>query len=233
MTVSAYEQARQVGFDALLARAAGGDASSWAALGAVHEHGMIVLSALNRRLRVDLAQREVWVEDADGGPVPAGSDLAATPPRAVGTRARAAWAVLALHYACAGDVAPDAREVSFSHFADCRSYLAVFGKRIVGRFLATAGRTDPEFARRSESVGGVRLPGSGVRYQFHVLPRVPIAIVRYEGDAELAPGASVVYRADAERLLPAEDRVVAAELLLDALAGKLMGETEVPHERRL
>lgn len=60
--------------------------------------------------------------------------------------------------------------------------------------------------------------------RFAVFPRVPIAFFRFEGDTELAAGASVVYQADAEFLLPAEDRVVAAELLLDALAGKPLAE---------
>jgi hypothetical protein len=62
-------------------------------------------------------------------------------------------------------------------------------------------------------------------YRFDVFPRVPITIVRYEGDEEVAAGASIVYRADAGQLLPAEDRVVAAELLLDALAGKPVTES--------
>ena len=171
--------------------------------------GAIRLPVLNRRLCVDLERCLVWVYEAG--------------------RARAAWAVLAVHYLCADGFMPDPRPVSFGYFQDCRSYLDVFGKRITQRFLATAGRTAAEFIRLAERAGGTRLPGSGTGYRFDVFPRVPIAIVRYEGDDELSPGASVVYRADAERLLPAEDRVVAAEVLLDQLAGKPMDETGGSH----
>jgi len=64
------------------------------------------------------------------------------------------------------------------------------------------------------------IPGGMTGYRFEVFPRVPITIVRYEGDDELGPGAGVIYRMDAEHLLPAEDRVVIAELLLDVLSGR-------------
>lgn len=164
--------------------------------------GIVRLPALNRQLCIALESRCVQVESF--GP------------------ARSAWAVLAVHYLCAADLVPDAREVSFGDFPDCRSYLSVFGKRITGRFLATSGRSAPQFAQAAATCGGVCVPGSAIGFRFDLFPRFPITILRYEGDDEIRPGASVVYRADAERLLPAEDRVVAAELLLDALAGKPM-----------
>ena len=205
-----YDQALQLGFATLLAR--GPDAAALLALGACAEPGAISLPVLNRTFRVNLARREVQVASAG--------------------RARPAWAVLVVHYLCADAVAPDGREVSFGYFSDCRSYLSVFGQRIVGRFLATTGRTAAQFAQRSDQLGGTRRPAPGLRYRFDLLPRVPLDLVRYEGDAEMDPGASVLYRADAERLLPAEDRVVAAELLLDTLAGKPMTENGGPDEGR-
>ena len=203
-----YDRALQAGFDAL--RAAPPTPDKLAALGAsLVSASVIRLPALGCGLEIDLGRRTVGVEQA--GP------------------ARPVWAVLAVHYLIAADVAPDSREVSFSCFPDCQSYLSVFGKRIVGRFLATTGRSTPSFEQAAAQVAGTRLPGPGIRYRFEVMPRVPVVIVRYEGDSEIAPGAGVLYRADAERLLPAEDRVVAAELLLDALGGKPMTETGGRH----
>jgi hypothetical protein len=195
-----YEQALQLGLQALADRSL--SETDLHALGAALDAGRIRLPVLQRHLLIDLDARAVWVEGAG--------------------RARTTWAVLAVHYLCAGPVAPDEREVSFSQFADCRSYVSVFGKRIVGRFLATAGRTAEQFGELSARVGAERLPGPGARYRFALLPHVPIVIVRYEGDDEVGPGATVLYRADIEQRLPAEDRVVAAELLLDALSGKPM-----------
>jgi hypothetical protein len=88
------------------------------------------------------------------------------------------------------------------------------------------------FAQVAAQCGGVKVPGSGTGYRFDIFPRVPVTIIRYDGDDEIRPGASVLYRADAERLLPAEDRVVAAELLLDALAGKPMRENGGSNDQR-
>lgn len=195
-----YATALQMGFDVL--HSAPPSLSRLAFLGAIRDADCIRLPALDGNLVVDLAAREVTV--ANSGP------------------ARAVWAVLAVHYLCAAECELDPREVSFGYFNDCRSYLTVFGKRIVGRFLATTGRTGEQFRHTAERIAGTRMPPPGMGYRFDVFPRVPVTIVLHEGDSEIASGASVVYRADVERLLPAEDRVVAAELLLDALAGKTM-----------
>ena len=205
-----YELALQRGLDALQNFAWTLDRCE--ALGIEEVEGILRLPALGRILCVDLAQRCVRVDDE--------------------APARAAWGVLAAHYLCAEQLAPDPRGVSFSDFPDCRSYLSVFGKRITGRFLATAGRTEPRFVQAAEALGGHKVSGAGVGYGFAVFPRVPISIVRYDGGDEFPPGASVIYRADIESLLPAEDRVVAAELLLDALAGKPMTENGGPSAQR-
>ena len=199
-----YDQALQRGLGTLCSRVPSPERLQ--SLGATRRAGTICLPALNRHLCVDLDQRCVRIEGA-------------------GT-ARSEWAVLAVHYLCAENLAPATHEVSFSFFQDCQSYLSVFGKRITARFLATAGRTPEGFIQLGEIIGGTRIPGAGIAYRFNLLPRVPITLIRYEGDAEIPAGASILYRADAERLLPAEDRVVAAELLLDTLAGKTMTKKE-------
>ncbi|MEI6564079.1 MAG: DUF3786 domain-containing protein [bacterium] len=198
-----YDQALQRGLDTLNEHAPSpGRLNS---LGATLTGSTIRLPALNRHLSVDLEQRNVLVDGS--------------------FRARPVWAVLAVHYLCAENLDPDTREVSFSYFEDCHSYLSVFGKRITARFLATSGRTAEEFARLGEPFAAAKVHGSGTGYRFDVLPRVPITLIRYEGDDEVPAGASIIYRADAERLLPAEDRVVAVELLLDILSGKPMTES--------
>ena len=197
-----YELAFELGFEALLSGRPPDERLQ--ALGAARYGDVIRLPALHRYLLVDMDAHQVSVEE-DG-------------------RAKCAWAILALHHLCAEDVSSDAREVSLAHFADCRGYLDVFAKRIVARFVATAGRSEQQFVESSERLRAARLPGPAVGYRFDVFPRVPIAIVRYEGDEELRPGASVIYRADAAHLLPAEDRIVATELLLDTLCGKSMEE---------
>lgn len=71
-----------------------------------------------------------------------------------------------------------------------------------------------------------------LRMAFDVLPRVPIIIIRYEEDEDLGAGANVIYHADAAHLLPAEDRIVAAELVIDVLNGKQLAENGGVHAQR-
>jgi len=205
-----YDQALQQGLDTLRSRLPSPERLQ--SLGAILAGNTIRLPALDRILSIDLEQSRVLVDDS--------------------VRARPVWAILAVHYLCAENVTPDASEVSFSYFQDCRSYLSVFGKRITARFLATSGRSSQEFLRLGEQFTGTRIPSEGIGFCFNVLPRVPITLIRYEGDDEIPAGASIIYRADAERLLPAEDRVVAAEVLLDILSGKSMTESGGVYDRR-
>jgi hypothetical protein len=56
-------------------------------------------------------------------------------------------------------------------------------------------------------------------YYFKVFPRLPVMIVRFDGDGELPPGASFVYPDNAPALLPIEDVIVMSECLVDRLQG--------------
>lgn len=202
-----YETALKIAFDRLAARDLTRETLN--ALGVELVDGSFRVQALNSHLLVDPQARQVTVEGAG--------------------RARTSWALLVVHYLCAEDVTQDSREVSLAHFPSCRGYLAVFQKRIVGRFLATTGRSGEVFSNTSKAIGGevvnaLSMSSISQGFSFSVLPRITITIVRHEGDDEFGAGATVVYRADAERLLPAEDCIVAAELLLDTLAGKPMTE---------
>lgn len=125
-----YDRAFELGFNSL--RACPPSDERLAALGAAQIGKVIRLPVLDRYFLVDVSAREVTVED--------------------GGRARVGWAVLVLHYLCAGEVSFDGREVSLGHFSDCRGYIDVFAKRIIGRFLATVGRDADLFAERSEQL---------------------------------------------------------------------------------
>ncbi len=188
------------------------------ALGAVRREGMIQIPALTESLRIDLEGQDVFVAGGNSGarPMPVGH----------------AWALVALHHLCATDLSVDLHEVSLSEFTDCQGYVGVFAKRVIGRFLATSGRTREQFEAASLRTGGKRIAAPGVAFAFNVLPRVPIIVVWHAGDEELGAGASVIYQADAAHLLPAEDRIVAAELVIDVLNGKPLAENEGAHAQR-
>jgi len=197
-----YELAISIGFDALLAYEQ--TPERLATLGASRQDAVIRLPALDQHLLIDTAERAVRVEGHG--------------------EARHHWALLALHYLSAGDLTEDPRKVTLAHFPDARGYLSVYNKRIIGRFLGTVGRTDAGFRQAAERVGATPIAWSGACYRFDVFPRLPITFIRYDGDEESPPGANIVYRADAGRLLPAEDRIVVAEVIIEILSGKPLYE---------
>lgn len=180
------------------------------ALGAVRQEGLIRIPALAESLLIDLEGRDVFIAGGDSG--------------AQRMPVKPAWALVALHHLCAANLSVDAREISFSEFTDSQGYVGVFAKRVIGRFLATSGKTREQFEAASLRIGGKRSAGPGVAFAFNVLPRVPISVVWYAGDEDLGAGANVLYHADAGHLLPAEDRIVAAELVIDALNGKSLAD---------
>lgn len=203
-----YEQALCLAFERLQ-RERPSDAKL-RALGAVRQEGLIRIPALADSLLIDLDDQDVRVAGGNSGARhrPAGP----------------AWALMALHHLCAADLSVDSREVSLSEFTDCLGYVGVFARRVVGRFLATIGRTREQFETASLRIGGRHIAGPGVAFAFDVLPRVPILVVWHAGDEDLGAGANVIYHADAAHLLPAEDRIVAAELVIDVLNGKPLAE---------
>ena len=211
-----YELALHLAFERL--KRDGPSDAKLHALGAVRQEGMIRIPALAESLLIDLEGQDVFVAGGDSGE----------------RRARAghAWALVALHHVCAADLRVDSRAVSFSEFTDCQGYVGVFAKRVIGRFLATSGRTREQFEAASLRIGGKRIAAPGVACAFNVLPRVPIIVVWHAGDEDLGAGANVIYHADAAHLLPAEDRIVAAELVIDALNGKQIAENGGAHAQR-
>lgn len=197
-----YGRAYELGFDALTALPL--TAERQCALGVTVEGGAIYVPVFHHRLRVVPVEREVYLD--------------------TGGRVKRAWGLLALHYLSARELTLDTREVSLAHFDDCRGYLSVFNKRIISRFLATTGRSAAMFIERSEALRGTRRPGPGIGYRFSALPRIPITVIRHDDDEEFGADATVIYQADIAHLLPAEDRVVVVELLLEALGGKPIEE---------
>lgn len=197
-----YVQALELAFDAL--NAIKPSVQKLESLGARLDSTVIRLQLFDQEVVVDINKREVTLS--------------------TGRSVRIAWALLVLHYLTANDVSINPQEVSLAHFTDNRGYLEVFGKRIVNRFLKTIGITSERFIQVSNSHMGTLIPSTGLCYKFDLLPRVPIAIIRHDGDDEFGPGANVIYRADIENLLPAEDRIVAVELLLNTLSGASIDE---------
>ncbi|MCX5769453.1 MAG: DUF3786 domain-containing protein [Candidatus Hydrogenedentes bacterium] len=193
-----YELAVEQGYDRACAR----ESARLERLGAKSAGEQVfTLPVMNRTIVIDLAQRRMC-ESQTGAPV------------------GVAWEILILHYVDGPAVPPhsDAWR-SFADFADARGYERVYRERVINRLCRTVGRTRETFVEACIREGGIPVMSAEQTYYFKVFPRLPVMIVRFDGDGELPPGASFVYPDNAPALLPIEDVIVMSECLVDRLQG--------------
>jgi len=69
------------------------------------------------------------------------------------------------------------------------------------------------FRDAAASLGGVPLPLGDAAYAFSVLPKLPLAVVWWEGGEEFSPKAMVLFDAVAGRYLPTEGLAILGRLL--------------------
>ena len=133
------------------------------------------------------------------------------------------WTILVLHYLLAPVPAPPpVGVISFEEIPSARGYAGPYRGRVIGRFLATAGRDRATLSEAARALGGRPEPqeAGGLAFRFLMFPLVPVTVVWYEGDDELPPGAGFLYAGNVASILEVEDIVVMSERLVSRLDGK-------------
>ncbi len=92
------------------------------------------------------------------------------------------------------------------------------GNRLIKHF----GNDLEAFRRAGRAVGGMHLDIGDAGLSFDVLPRVPVAIVYWQGDEEFPPNAQLLFDASAPGYLPTD----AFAVLGSQLVGRLIKEAE-------
>ena len=99
-------------------------------------------------------------------------------------------------------------------------YIQPYTGRVLKRAAFTFGTRLAAFAAGAEKLGGKKLPRSDAGYEFQFLPGMFMQILIWEGDEEFPPNAQILY-SDNFTALAAEDRVVAADILIGAIKAKM------------
>lgn len=127
--------------------------------------------------------------------------------------------LILLHYLVRADGALLADQwAAYRELPDGRIYDLAFQRRGGLRLARVYGADAQAFRVASQTLGGERLTFGDAAYLFHMLPRVPMAVVLYLGDEEFGPAVNVLFDASAGHYLPAEDLAV----LGSVLAGRLI-----------
>ncbi len=152
----------------------------------------------------------------DGG----GRDRAAKEAVGPGENAHVSIAILLLHYLLTADGAPAAgRWATFRELPGGLFYAQAFAAHAEAALAATVAAdagagagsdgVDERIERWRENggrIGGVALDLADEALRFQALPRVPVAVLLWKGDAEFPAQAGVLFDASAHHYLPTEDR---------------------------
>jgi len=129
-----------------------------------------------------------------------------------------AFCLLTLHYLAHADGHPLAgRWVAFRELPDGLVYDGAFRARIEP-LLARAFFARPDrFTSAARALGGRPLAFGDAAFMFDAFPRLPMAVILYQGDDELPGAASVLFDGAAGHYLPTEDLAVLGGLLVGSL----------------
>jgi hypothetical protein len=128
--------------------------------------------------------------------------------------------ILLCHYLLhASGNPPTGDLITFRQIPDGHFYFDAFQRRARDPFLATFGRYPELFQRCAQMLGGRQTATGDVGLSFQVLPRIAIHLVIWKGDDEFPPEASILFDANIQHNLDAEDIAVLSGMLVYRLMG--------------
>lgn len=123
-----------------------------------------------------------------------------------------------LHYLITSDgIALRGQWVSFRDLPDARVYYPAFRAGSEALLLRRFGRDVAGLAAAARALGGRPAAMADHAYVFQVLPRLPIAVLLWEGDEEFPPEVRLLFDATAGNYLPTEDLAVIGRYLCQRL----------------
>lgn len=202
-----------------------------AAAGFTYDSGGIDIPFFDRRytLRVDDLRLETRAMECPEERV-ATVDAASLPLELQGKHLRDR--ILILHYLDrASGAALSGRMIGFDELAGGRFYGSAFRGRVelaLVRAFALSPKSLVEIAQR---LGGAPAPYGDCAVLLHPFPRVPLAIILWQGDEEMPANGKVLWDATAEEYLCVEDLTVLGESVVQkfrSLALAALGAAQQP-----
>lgn len=99
-------------------------------------------------------------------------------------------------------------------------YIQAYTGRVLKRSAFTFGTRLLSFAAACEKMGAEKLPAGDCGYRFSFLPGLKMQLIIWEGDEEFPPSAQILYSGGFAGLT-AEDRVIAAEILISTVKANM------------
>lgn len=100
-------------------------------------------------------------------------------------------------------------------------YIQPFTGRVLTRAAFTFGTRIEAFRAACKAMGALPLKYGDAAFEFQLLGNYRLRLIIWEGDDEFPPNAQLLYTANFADGFAAEDRVVAGDLLIQAIRAKL------------
>ena len=114
--------------------------------------------------------------------------------------------ILILHYLTSAKGTPATNKlITFKQLPGCASYFSVFHQLAIKPLLNHFGKEPELLMDAAAKLGGHKANYGDASVTINVFPRVPITIVLWRGDEELAPRGSVIFDSSISDYLSAED----------------------------
>ena len=132
--------------------------------------------------------------------------------------------LLILHYFISAKGTPVANKlITFRDLPEGNVYAPTFSQRTIKPLIDNFGREPHLLAEACEELGGHKADYGDMAITISAFSRVPITIILWQGDDELAPQGNVVFDATISDYLPTEDITVLCETITWRLVRSLRG----------
>jgi hypothetical protein len=132
-----------------------------------------------------------------------------------GTEAPQRDRILILHYFTRAKGTPaTGKSIAYKQLQGGVSYFPAFSQRAIGPLVKNFGK-GPELLRKAaEKLGGREADYGDVSVTINAFERVPITLVLWKGDEEVAPNGSILFDASISDYLSTEDITVLCETIV-------------------
>ena len=156
----------------------------------------IVLGYLNQSYRITIPDCKILLEESS-------------------TEAPLRDKILILHYFTGAKGTPaTARLIAYKQLPGGVSYFSAFSQRAIAPLVKHFGRSPELLVKAVIELGGYEADHGDVSVTVEAFPRVPITLVLWRGDEEVAPNGNILFDANISDYLSTEDVTVLCETII-------------------
>jgi hypothetical protein len=123
--------------------------------------------------------------------------------------------ILILHYFTgAKGTPPTGKSIAYKQLQGGVSYFPAFSQRVIGPLVKNFGRGPDLLRKAAAKLGGCEADYGDLSVTINAFDRVPITLVLWKGDEELAPNGNILFDASISDYLATEDVAVLCEIII-------------------